>query len=675
MATRAVLMAAVLAALSAGVLAAPAPSAAAPPAPDAAAAQAPAAGGGTAGPVAAASAPAAGAGEAADPLGSLALVPKEAVGFIHIPRLGGLDEDLKRLGRETGLAVGHGDRPAADLLAMRTGIEKGIDPGGSASIGFLDPKRFQDRYSVYVLPVADWQALLESTAGEEMSAGLYALTGTAGARYVARRGRFAVVTSSVRTMDAVAASGGIAAALSDETRARAAGPGPMVYLDVRRLRAVYSDDITAWFRAASAQLYHQPEALAYADMLSAYLFGIASFIDQTETLEASVKFGPDGLGADLAVRFAEGGGVARFLSAQAPGAAALPLPSGRPIENAATIRLDPQARTDLVLRAARFFLAEAPRPEPLPETTKQQVEEAVRMFAESLGPQMTFISAPAAPGMGSETGLTILELKDPGQFRKSLDLLAAAWESLADQLNLYMRFQSVPDAEDVAGAPVTRFVPRLRFGIAARHIEFRERMKSLYGPEGLVYRVAVVGDHAVVSTGSDTGLLAEAVERLKAGKQAEASPALERLRENLPTNQHVAIATSLPMFIGQALVRGGTPQDRLGPVSAGRELAGLAFRADGPTARVATYWPHEQIRLAMDLLRHAAPDMAEVPRTLFEPAPEGPPKTGPPPAPAPVPGGASAPAAVPTLPAAPAAPAVPPGPAATPNRAAAKAAG
>lgn len=613
------------------------------------------------------SAGAAAAAEPQDKAGSLALVPKESVAFFHIPNLGALEGDLKRFGRETGLVIGHGDHPVLDLLSLRTGIKDGIDLGGSASIGFLDPKKYRERYSVYVLPVADWDALLKATVGEEMSPGLYALTGTAGPRYLARRGRYAVVTSSVRTMDAVAAAEGIAGALPGETRARAAGPGPMVYLDVRRLCDIYTDDMTAWFRAASAQLYHQPEALAYADMLSAYLLGIANFLDQTQTLEASIRFEADGVAADVAMRFIKGGTVANFLSAQVPASAAIPLPSDRPVESAVTVSLDPAIRTDLIMKAARFFLAQAPRPEPLPEPTKRQVEEAVQMFAESLGPQMTFISAPAQPGLGAETGLTVLELKDPERFRKSLDLLAAAWEALADQLNLYVRFESGPEAEAVAGVPVTVFTPRFRFGIAARHVEFRQRMKVLYGPEGLVYRVAVVGNQAVIASGSDKAMLMQTIERLKGGRAPEPLPAIARLQSHLPARQQVAMAMSLPLFVGQALIRGGTPPDRIGTMDAGQEVAGFAVQADGTTARMVSYWPHEQVRLAMDLLKRAAPDMAEMPHTLFEPTPEGPPKPPVPGEAAPAPGPPAPPGPVrappPVLPPATAIPPAAPAPA------------
>jgi len=593
-------------------------------------------------------------------LGSLDLVSKQAIGFIHIPSIKALEEDLKRFSGETGWEIGHGEHPVVNLLQQWTGIQTGIDPEGSATVGLLDPKKFQNRYSVYVLPVSDWDALLKATAGEQMSAGLYALTGTAGPRFVLRRGRYAVVTSSVRTMDAVAGAEGILASLSDETRARAAGPGPMVYLNAQQLRDIYTDDIAAWFRAATAQLYHEPEALAYADMLTAYLMGIAKFIDQAESVEGSARFEVDGLKVDLAIRFVPGGSIAKLLSSGTPGSTVLRLPVGRPIESLGTLSTDPQVRADLMMSATRFFLTEAPRPEPLPETTKQHVEEAMQMFADSLGAEMTFICAPAMPGMGTETSLTILELRDPEKFRKSLDLLAAAWESLADQLNLYMRFQQLPQADTVAGTPVSMFIPRFRFGIPARHMEFRERMKQMYGAEGLVYRVAIVGNQAVISSGSDLGLLTQAIETLKSGKAPDKPQALARMERQLPGRQQFMMAFSLPVFLGQALIHGGTPPERLGKLESGQEIAGVAIQAEGSTARVATFLPHEQIRLAMEMLKRGAPDLSNVPHTLFEPLPEGPPRKAVRPGSAapPAPGPPAAPDATP-----PAAPASPPAPA------------
>ncbi|MCX5685298.1 MAG: hypothetical protein NT049_16695 [Planctomycetota bacterium] len=592
-----------------------------------------------------------GAAEPAQGLGSLELIPKQAVGFIHIPNLKSLEDDLKRFARETGWEIGHGEHPAVDLLQQWTGIQSGIDPEGCATVGFLNPKEFHQRYSVFVLPVSDWDAMLKGTAGEEMSPGLYALTGTAGPRFVARRGRYAIITSSVRTMDAVAGAEGILKSLPEETRSRAAGPGPMVYISSAKLRDIYLDDIAAWFRAATSQLYHEPEALAYADMLSAYLMGIAQFIDQTQTFEMSARFEPDGLKADLAVRFVPGGSIAKFMASEVPGKASLWLPVGRQFESVQVMRTDPEVRTELLMKAVHFFLNEAPRPEPLPETTKTHVEEAMQMFADSIGPQMTFVSAPALPGMGEESSLTILELRDPVKFRKSLDLMGAAWESLADQLNLYVRFQQMPQENDVAGVPVTMFLPRFRFGIPARHMEFRERMKTMYGPEGLIYRVAIVGNQALISSGTDQGMLKRAIEDIKSGKLNEPSPAAKRLEGHLPGRQSFATALSLPLFIGQALLRGGTPAEKVGKIDAGREIAGVVIQSEGSTARVVTFMPHEQIRLALELLKRAAPDLSEMPHTLFEPSEEGPPKAVPPAAPA-APGATS-----PQAPAAPPAPA------------------
>jgi len=565
------------------------------------------------------------AAEPAQSLPALALVPEEAVAFLHLPNLRTADDDLARFAERTGWRLGERERPILNALVRRTGIEAGLDSDGPAAVAFMDPKRYRGRYTLYVLPVADWDALLQTTAAEEMADDLYALTGTAGPRYVLRRGRFALVTSSVRTMDTVAPAEPILGSLLPETLARAAGPNPMLYVNVHRLTRAYESEIVSWFRAASGQLYYEPYALAYADMLITYMLGIADLIDQVETAEAAVRFGPEGLGVDLAVRFVEGASVAEFLSAQGPGTAPIPAWGDTPPASATTIRIDPETRTDFALRATRFFLEKAPRPEPLPEATKDEVYEAVQTFVESLGDRVMYLSSPAAPGLGVASQATVYELKDPEGFRKGVQMLAAAWERLADQLNLYLKIKALPDAGHIGGVPVTLYVPRFRFGAPPRHVKFRKWLQGLYGPEGLVYRVAVVGNKAVVGTGSDLALFQATVERLAAGKPAETPPAAARLQKQLPASQNVSIAMSLPLFLRQALLRGQTPPEQVGTADPGSELVGLSLRADGATLRAASYWPHEQLRLARELIERVAPEIAEVPESLFEPSEEGPP--------------------------------------------------
>jgi hypothetical protein len=176
--------------------------------------------------------------------------------------------------------------------------------------------------------------------------------------------------------------------------------------------------------------------------------------------------------------------------------------------------------------------------------------------------------------------------------------------------------------------PVVEYIPRFRFGVPARHLEFRERLKVMYGPEGLVYRVAVVGGKAVVSSGSDLTLMRQTIARLKKGEAAETPASMKRLAEHLAGQQQVSIALSLPLYVGQALLRGGATPQKMGTIDPGREIAGLTLTVSGAEVRAVSYWPHEQIRLAMDLLKRAAPEIAETPKSLFEPAKEGPPKPG-----------------------------------------------
>ena len=589
---------------------------------------------------------AAGAG-GADPkpaLEALAPLPAEAVGFFHIPSIERLEQDLRRFAERTGWKLGRGDQPVREALRLRTDLAAGLDPAGSAAIAWLDPKQFRNRYTVYVLPVADWDKLLEAAAAEPMGPGLYALTRVRGPRFVSRRGRFALVTSSFRTMEAVGrAERRLPDRLPEATLGRAAEGGPYLYLDTSALRRIYADEIASWFRASTGQVYRKPEMVAYADIFITYFLGIAKFFDQVERVEAGLRLGADGLGAQVRVEFRPGEPVAEFLSAQPARGAPAPILGPGPVTSAVTVQLDPAARTDAALRATRFYLEKAPRPEPLPEATKEAVYEAVRTFLESLGERITFLSAPPPPGAGLASDVTVYDLKDPAKFQEGLQRLAQAWEALAEHLGIYMKIE-VGEDDPIAEAPVTRYVPKMRFGIPARHAEFRERMRALYGEEDLVYRVAVVGRHAVVGLGRDPSLMQAAIEAAKAGKPPEPPPALARLARQLPAQQNVSIVTSLPFYLRQSLIRGGTPLDRIGSVDPGAELAGAALRFEGGTAVLGSYWPYEQVRLARELLERAAPDLKKAPESLFEPPEEGPPEGLPPAAPAPPPPEGTAPA-------------------------------
>jgi len=605
------------------------------------------------------------AGEPGAPLPALALVPKDAVAFCHVPNLKALDKDLNRFAAETGWRFAKGANPLMDQIVERTDLQVGLDWDGPAAIAYLDPKQFPNRYTVYVLPVSDWDALLKAVQGEEMAVSLYALTGTRGPRFLLKRGRFAVVTSSVRTMDAVREGGSILDALPPETRARAAGPGPMVYVDVHRLVRAYEDDILTWMRASTGQLVASPQAAPFSDIIVSYVLGLTDLLDQVERAEAALRFEQDGLAMDLEVRFVEGASVAKFLAAQKPAPALLPPLGDTPFTSCVSLQLDPATRTEQVMRMTRFFLEKAPRPQPLRETTKKHVTEAVQALVDSLGPRMISISAPAAPALGFTSSVTVVDLKDPQEFDKAVTLVVTAWEELADELDLYMTVQPVPGGSVVADVPVQVYVPRFRFGIPPRHLAFQERLRAIYGPEGMTYRLAVIGQTAVVASGSDLTLFRSVIEHLKQGKE-DVPPALARIRERLAREDNVSILASLPLFLRDALLHGGTPEDRIGTVDPGKEVAGLSLSASGVGVRVGSFWPHEQLRLAKELLDRAAPAISEGTESLFQPTPEGPPKgAGEPPLPAkPEEGAPPAPAPAPAEPPQ----AAPPGEGAGPGR-------
>jgi len=568
------------------------------------------------------------AAEAKPALPALAPVPKEAIGFLHVPQIDAFERDLKRFGDETGWKFGKSEHPVLEALAIRADIAAGLDPGGPAAVVWLDPKQYRQRYTLYVLPVADWDKLLDAAAAEPLGPDQWALTRAKGPRYVVKQGRFALVTSSFRTLDAVLkAPDRIVDSLPAESLDRIAASGPYLYLKVNEIKRIYSDEIASWFRATSGEVYYQPDVVPYADMFTAYMLGLANFIDQTDVFEGWLRFDADGLAADMRIRFADGESVARFLSAQVPQAPALVPVDETRAASVTGIELDPKSRTAAVLEATQFFLEKAPRPEPLPDPTKERVTEAVRTFMESLGPRITDISAPPPPGNGLVSSVSIYQLANPKQFQDGIQKLAAAWENLADQLHFYLRIETLTGTEDVDGVPVTVYIPRMKFGLPARHEQFRKRMEVLYGADGLCYRMAVVNNYGVVGTGSDQTLFRNTVKALKAGKPGEPPAAFAQIEKRLPARQNVSFIASLPLALRQSLIRGGTDPDRIGTIDPGAERAGVGMVFGGSTVSIGSYWPHEQLRLARELLARVAPKVVEAPESLFEPTKEGPPRS------------------------------------------------
>ena len=257
------------------------------------------------------------------------------------------------------------------------------------------------------------------------------------------------------------------------------------------------------------------------------------------------------------------------------------------------------------------------------------MDEAVETLMNSLGPQMVTISATPSIGMGLESSVTILDLQNADDFKRGVGLFAAAWGELAEEMDLYASIRAVPDASEIEGVPVSLYLPKFRFGVNPNQSRFSEGMRALYGPEGLAYRIAVVGQKAVIATGSDLALFKKVIETLKAGKAAP-PPALAPLQGRLPPRQNLLALSRLPLFLRGAFLSGGTPPERVGEVDPGKELAGFSLSAEGASIRIVSYLPHEQLRLAKELLDRVAPELSKKTESLFEPPAEGPPAPQPP---------------------------------------------
>jgi len=238
---------------------------------------------------------------------------------------------------------------------------------------------------------------------------------------------------------------------------------------------------------------------------------------------------------------------------------------------------------------------------------------------------------------GDAVEVALMEVLEIQRFGRPLSVLPAgclAFEASAMSLRLFSRVP--PDEIQVVWADdSSRTVAALAQVLWQAIFKQTLRLVPFYAyrgdPPADAQAALIVGDRAVVATGSDLTLLRKVIRRLKAGEAPEPSPALRRLQTHVSPDQNIYIATSLPVYLGASLARGGTPTDQIGTVDPGHERVGVGIRFRGTTAQLTTYWPHEQIRMARDLIGRVAPEVEKVPESLFPPEPEGPPEIEAPP--------------------------------------------
>lgn len=277
-----------------------------------------------------------------------------------------------------------------------------------------------------------------------------------------------------------------------------------------------------------------------------------------------------------------------------------------------------------------------------------------------IGPDGALVMELAPPGQGIYRMVHTFAVKDPAEYRK---LVARGMTSSMNFTNLFAaKMSALPgmppvkiqtgfneNAETIEGLPVDRATVKMEVDVPPdASPETRERMKAaagaVYGPQGMVVRVACVDKRGVVALGdaetmarairavrgrapdlAADGKVAAAVGRLPKGGCAAGVMSLGNYVYMTIAMTERAIAQSMPEEVRKAAA-GLRPLER--PPRG--DLAAIGGRLDGRSIRLVLDVPPSEVRNAVTVGKQGADRMMWYMRKQHELCEKQPPPAGPP---------------------------------------------
>ncbi len=364
--------------------------------------------------------------------------------------------------------------------------------------------------------------------------------------------------------------------------------------------------------------------------------GYGALVDQIETVDFRLRMGAAGAEAAFDVRLREGEAMleaARALHPVDPKAGPA-LPAGDGLSMAAWARLDwPKAipAMQALYQPLIDIVAEGLEPEP-----RKQLEafwEDVGKWKDVLGPGLAFSLEPASPGHGMFAFVETFDVADAGAYEKLMGEWMTAGEDLMKaylqqfgmlpggvQMDTTMAFRK--KAETIEGVAVDHMT--LQWEIRAPEgaspemvAGMRQALEAMYGPGGLVIRMALVEKVGVVTLGGPR-IMARAVRTARGGAPAlhTVEPVASALAK-MPPGAIGAAILNAPSLIRQGLTmtdrmmldslpsevqeRAATEAPWLPVVSGETPPARMAVALEDRTLGIGVAVPAEQVRATVRL--------------------------------------------------------------------------
>ncbi len=532
----------------------------------------------------------------------VAAFPAQTKTFFAVSDVGDVALKMIRFQEKTGIKLPLADDSVSQLIDLKVGVKGGVAQRGAAGVAYLDPEEFKGRNAVYLVPIQGLNEFVDYNGAEVVEKGIFQLPSTTLSRFFMVRGGYALFSDSLRTVKAVKA-GEFGAALGEEQRKALAGSDVYLHVDMRRPAAARESSADRFKRGAEAKILGEPTLETYSDLLIGYMTAVNEVFEQLEGVDVGLRMGSEAVSATALVRFTAEGGIHRHLLdiPAAYGSLVGDLPLEKPFISAGGLSLRSDMLRLAVVQGLDFVTGNSPQmAEKLAKTTREELLASAGAMLKQMTGEMAFMSAlPESAEKGTEANLTVVRLTDSKAFIDARGQLLAGLAKVSGDVGSRVTLAYLPDKETYRDVHIGYLQPRIAHDTKEFEKLFEERAKAVYGPDGFLYRMAIVKDRLYMTVGSDLSLFQAALDLALDGRTAGASAAVEQARAALPPGRNVEYYASLPALLSRVFLLSGTAQ---GATASGtvhydaedrkyiesRSLVGVTLGLDGGRIRLDT---------------------------------------------------------------------------------------
>lgn len=488
-----------------------------------------------------------------DPMAILKAIPGDAASFLVVRNLKELDSDLASLAGMFGFPLGpNGFFPAPmELLKEKLGATSGLDENGSLAFvltNCADVKAVEElssRLAIY-LPTNDAQAMLDSLEAKK-DKDLYTVKFMGEASIAAPAGRFLVVCQSSDALRAAlkTTEGDVRKAMSPDRVQAYAGQDLFLWVNLSgftpSLRTAMQQAVAGTLGRAMGSY-----GLPGGESLETGLPGTGRLGEQGKEISLGVALDRRGLGINFWFRADPASALGAKMKAAK--AAAGPILLGLPDEPT-VLALGvvigqgekPQLPGVLDSSLSSQGIAEHFTPEQLAALK----DGLTKMVGQVELCSVSVAGTPPEAKLGLANLVCVAQVADSDEhlqqcrkvfeaIKKVVDKASKTGENQQPQTRPAELVQWKVKAEEVAGVPVDHLVIDTS-ALAGGTAEEADQWKGMFGPEGIVFRIAPADKrHVVFTFGGGKDRLAKVIESARKGESPLGKGSLQALSKRLP---------------------------------------------------------------------------------------------------------------------------------------------